>query len=204
MMTDDDLRAELDRLSQPGVEGSEPFMYLDNAKPPKGPNVTTGVGFLLASDTAAKELPWQHADGTLATPAEVSAEFFRVSSMRGGLPATRYRGPLSISPETIEAEGLRRLRAMVAGLQREFPGFDGFPSSAQQCLLDLRWNAGSLLGWTHLRAACNSVPPDWLTASKECTVANPNGAPLRETRNAWRAGCFLTAAGAEVTPGPQS
>jgi hypothetical protein len=196
MLTDDDLCAELNRLRQPGVEGYEDFMYLDNAKPPKGPNVTTGIGYLLHDVDAALDLPWlRRADGGSATDGEVRKDWDRVTSMPGGLMATRYRGPLMLSPEAIEAEGFRRLRAMVTGLQREFPGFDGFPSSAQQCLLDLRWNAGSLMGWIHLRAACNSVPPDWLTAAKECTVANPNGAPLREARNAWRAGCFLAAAG---------
>ena len=194
-MTDDDLRAELTRLGQPGVEGCEPFMYLDNAKPPKGPKVTTGIGFMLPDVDAAVRLPWHHvADGLRASPAEVKAEFFRVSSMRAGLLATRYRGPLALSPEDIEAEGIRRLRLMVIGMQKEFPGFDGFPASAQQCLLDLRWNCGSLMGWHELRAACNSVPPNWITASKECTTANPNGALLREARNAWRARCFLAAA----------
>ena len=204
-MTDDDLKAELDRLSQSGVEGSEPFMYLDSAKAPHGPNVTCGVGFLLSSITAAQALPWHHlSDGLLASPDEVAAEFMRVASMPGGMSATRYKGTLALSPEDIETEGMRRLREMATGLQREFPGFEGFPSPAQQCLLDLRWNAGSLIGWHGLRAACNQVPPDWLTAAKECTTANPSGARLREARNAWRAGCFLASAGADVTPGPSS
>ena len=58
--------------------------------------------------------------------------------------------------------------------------------------LDLRWNCGSLMGWHHLRDACNQVPPDWATAAKECTTANPDGVHAREARNAWRAGCFLS------------
>lgn len=195
-MTDDDLRAELDRLAQPGVEGNEPFMYLDSAKPPRGPNVTTGIGFLLHSVDAALALPWHHAaDGLRASAAEVQAEWARVTAMPGGLQATAYRGPLRLSPADIEAEGFRRLRAMAAGLQVEFPGYDSFPASVQQALLDLRWNAGSLLGWVHLRTACNAAPPDWLTASEQCTTANPNGSSLREARNAWRVQCFLTAAG---------
>jgi hypothetical protein len=193
-MTDDDLKAELYRLSQPGIEGDEPFMYLDSAHPPHGPNVTCGVGFLLGSITAAQELPWHHtSDGLLASPTEVADEFLRVSSMLGGMQAARYKGPLALSPEAIEVEGLRRLGEMATGLRVEFPGFDGFPPRVQQCLLDLRWNAGSLLGWHGLRAACNQIPPDWLTAAKECTTANPSGARLREARNSWRVECFLTA-----------
>ena len=103
-MTDDDLRAELDRLRQPGVEGYEDGMYLDNANPPKGPNVTTGIGYLLHDVDAALALPWlRRADGGMATADEVRADWERVTSMRGGLPATRYRGPLVLSAEAIEA-----------------------------------------------------------------------------------------------------
>ena len=201
-MTDDDLKAELTRLEP--FEGREPFMYLDNADPP---NVTTGVGFLLASDDAACALPWHHAsDGLPATPDEVRADFHRVQSMRGGMMAAAYRGNLRLAPADIDAEGFRRLRVFLDGLPGVFPGFDGFPAGVQQALLDLAWNCGlaapkGLAGWTHLRAACNAVPPDWQAASEQCSTANPNKSPARTARNDWRIKCFL----AELaTPGPTS
>ena len=195
-MTDDDLKAELDRLEP--FEGRVPWMYLDNAD---RPNVTCGVGFLLASADAACALPWHHADdGLAAAPDEVRADFHRVASMRGGLRADAYKGNLRIAPADIDAEGFRRLRAMVSHLQDEFPGYDGFPDGIQAALLDLRWNCGSLMGWTHLRAACNSVPPDWSTAAAQCRTANPSGNVQREHRNDWRSQCFLDAAVSTPTP----
>ena len=65
--------------------------------------------------------------------------------------------------------------------------------------LDLAWNCGlgtvpGLRGWTHLLAACNSVPPDWAEAARQCTTANPNNSAAREARNAWRAKAFIDAA----------
>ena len=203
MLTDDDLKDELDRLRP--FEATVPFMYLDNADPP---NVTTGVGFLLESDDAACALPWHHAsDGLPATPDEVRADFYRVWSMRGGMMANAYKGSLRLLPADIDAEGFRRLRRFLAGLPAVFPGFDGFPDGVQQTLLDLAWNCGlaapkGLAGWTHLRAACNSVPPDWQAAATQCRTANPSGNAQREHRNDWRSQQFLDAAVA--TPGPQS
>jgi hypothetical protein len=196
MLTDADLRAQLDRLRP--FEDDVPWMYLDGAKTP---NVTTGVGFLVFDVDTALALPWQHGvSGGPAAPDEIRAEFFRVLSMRGGLQASAYKGSLRLSPAAIEAEGFRRLRSMLKALPNVFPGFAGFPVPVQQALLDLAWNCGlgrypGLMGWAKLRTACNSVPPDWLSAAEECRTANPNGAPTREARNAWRAQCFLTAEG---------
>ena len=196
-MNDDDLKAELDRLEP--FEGRCPWMYLDNAE---HPNVTTGVGFLLASVDDAARLPWHHLDdGLLATRDEIAADFMRVQGMRGGMLAAAYKGNLRLAPDDIDAEGIRRLRAMIAKLQEEFPGYDGFPAGVQASLLDLRWNVGSLLGWHHLRAACNSVPPDWPTAATQCRTTNPSGNAQREHRNDWRSQAFLDAAVAGTIPG---
>ena len=195
-MTDDDLRAELVRLGDPNIEGRVPYMYLDNARPPNGPNVTCGVGFLIASVTDAQALPWvRGSDALPASPRQIADEFIRVKSMLGGLAARKYKGPLVLMSSAIDAEGLRRLRVMAEGLRNEFPGFDGFPGQVQQCLLDLRWNAGSLMGWAHLRQACNSVPPDWQAASEQCTTANPDNLKLRALRNQWRQSCFTAQLG---------
>ena len=193
-MDDVDLKAELDRLTP--FEGRVPFMYLDNAE---NPNVTCGVGFLIASVDRACELPWHHlADGLPASDAEIAADFLRVASMRGGMRSDAYKGDLRLSSDDIDAEGFRLLRGFLAGLPNVFPGFSGFPDGVQQALLDLAWNCGlaapkGLAGWTHLRAACNSVPPDWPTAALQCRTANPNNSPLREHRNDWRSSMFIAA-----------
>jgi hypothetical protein len=125
--------------------------------------------------------------------------------MRGGFLASAYRGSLRLADADIDALGFERLRGFLDGLPALFPGWDGFPLSVRQVLLDLAWNCGighrpGLADWLGLRAACNQVPPDWLAASKECTTANPGHFKGREARNAYRARGFLLAAG--VTPGP--
>jgi hypothetical protein len=195
-MNDDELKEELTRLEP--FEGRVPWLYLDNAT---SPNVTVGVGYLIASVDDACRLPFHHmGDGLPASHAEIAADFLRVKTMRGGMLAERYKGALRLSPADIDAEGFRRLRAMIEKLQDEFPGYDGFPAGVQQALLDLRWNCGSLMGWTHLRAACNSVPPDWPAAASQCRTANPNNSLAREHRNDWRSSCFVDAA--VSTPAP--
>jgi hypothetical protein len=202
-MTDDELRPVLTELQQ--YEGREHSLYLDNAE---HPNVTVGVGCLISSVDAAQRLPFHHiTDGLRATPDEIARDFFRVRSMRGGLPARAYRGSLALSDADIDALGFSRLREFFAGLPGVFPGFDGFPLSVRQVLLDLAFNVGlgaeatsahaatGLRAWVGLRAACNSVPPDWRAASHECTTENPERDKGREARNAYRSRGFLLAAG---------
>ena len=192
MLTDDDLKAELDRLER--YEGRVPWMYLDNAAPP---NVTCGVGYLIASVDEACRLPWHHVlDGLPASRAEIAADFLRVLAMRGGLRAAAYKGALRLATADIDAEGFRRLRTFLDGLPDVFPDFIGFPAGVQQALLDLAWNCGltaprGLAGWTRLREACNSIPPDWKTAAAQCRTANPNNSLDREHRNDWRSSCFI-------------
>jgi hypothetical protein len=200
-MNDDDLKAELDRLVP--FEGRVNFLYLDNAT---RPNVTVGVGYLIASIDEACALPFfRVSDGLPATRAEITADFIRVRSMRGGMVANAYKGGLRLAESAIDAEGFRRLRAFLDGLPAVFPGFDGFPRGVKMALLDLAWNVGlgaeateshpatGLRGWTHLRAACNSVPPNWPGAAANCRTANPGNNSLREKRNDWRSQMFIDA-----------
>jgi hypothetical protein len=189
-MIDEELKAELDRLEP--FEGRVPWMYLDSAA---HPNVTCGVGYLLSNADAACSLPFVHLDGeTPATIDEIRADFHRVISLPGGLRASAYKGPLRLSQADIDAEGFRRLRGFLKGLPGVFPGFEGFPDGVQQALLDLAWNVGlgGLAKWSHLCAACNSVPPNWEMAAANCRTANPSHNPQREHRNDWRSSCFVS------------
>jgi hypothetical protein len=194
-MTDDDLRALLTDIVT--FEGAVGWLYNDNDRPP---NVTIGIGVLISSVTDAQELPLQHADGTPATAMEIAEDYVRVKSMPGGLRSSAYRGALSLSPANLVNVSLSRMKQVLAEIPRVFPGFDGFPRPAQDCLLDLAWNVGlghfpGLQGWGQLLAACNSVPPDWIRASQECTTSNPSKSALRAARNAWRVACMKAAAG---------
>src|ERR1035437_7251314 len=132
-MTDEELKTELDRLAP--FEGRVPFLYLDNAT---RPNVTTGVGFLIVGIDDACKLPFYRvSDGQPATRAEITNDFLRVRSMRGGLVASAYKGGLRRAEADIDSEGFRRLRQFLADLPGVFPGFDGFPNGVQLALLDL-------------------------------------------------------------------
>ena len=191
-MTDDELRPVLDELE--AYEGRVPWMYLDTAG-----NVTVGAGCLLASVDAACALPFVGMDGTPATADMIAAEFCRLKSMPAGLRAGAYQGKVRLVDTDIDALAFSRLRTVVSDIPAVFPGFDGFPLGVRPALLDLAWNCGlgeapGLRGWAKLRAACNSVPPDWATAARECTTANPNNSATREARNAWRARMFVEAA----------
>ena len=202
MLNEDELRAELDRL-QP-FEGRVAWMYQDSATPP---NVTTGVGCLLHDVDAACALRWHHLeDGLQASRDEIAQDFFRVKAMPGGLMAAAYKGPLRLADVDIDALGFQRLRSFLGALPHVFPGYEGFPPPAQAALLDLAWNVGlgapareghqatGLHGWHHLLTACNSVPPDWAAAARECRTANPKNLPSREKRNDWRSASFVDAA----------
>src|SRR5690349_12725797 len=66
-------------------EGVTLWMYLDT----KG-KVTTGIGFLIDTLTAAKSLPWiVKSTGNRATAAEIEAEWWRVKALQDW---KRYNG----------------------------------------------------------------------------------------------------------------
>jgi len=195
-MTDAELKPVLTQIET--YEGRVPWLYQDSAD---HPNVTLGVGCLIASVEEACALPfvnrWTNA---LAPREEIATDFLRVKSMRGGMLAAKYRGAIRLSETAIDQLGFTRLRTFLADLRAIFPGYDGFPSGPRQALLDLAWNTGTgnkrpgLRTWTHLLTACNRIPPEWPTAAKECRTANPDRLPARETRNDWRSQQFIEAA----------
>ena len=197
-MTDDELRPVLSELET--YEGRVPWLYLDSAREP---NVTVGVGCLMAKLDEACALPFQ-CDGRLATRAEITNAWLRVRSMPGGLLAKAYRWNVVLPNDAIDALAFARMRRMLADLPTVFPAFEAFPVGVRQALLDLAWNCGlgespGLRGWHGLRAALDQVPPDYATAARECTTANPNHSHTREARNAWRAKAFLDAMEGSVT-----
>lgn len=186
-MTDAELKDVLGELAF--YDGRVAWPYLDKAKPP---NVTIGVGCLLASAEALRELPLRHPSGALATDGDKTALFCRLLGMPGGLPAKRYFFGQKLREDDLDVLGFARLRGFLCGLSEVFPGYDEFPSPVRKALLDLAWNCGlgdrppGLRTWAHLRAAC--ARRDWAAAAGECTTTSS-----REARNAWRVACFLAA-----------
>jgi hypothetical protein len=190
-MTDSELSKKLASIAC--WEGRVPWPYLDNADPP---NVTLGIGCLVASVDEMRELGLhRYSDDQPATPAEAGAEFCRLRSMRGGQRASAYRGGLYLPEPAIDALALARLRTIDSGLPRVFTAYDRLPDAARTCLIDLAWNVGvhGLELWCHLRAALLSDPVAWGDAIKNCSTANPLHSAGRASRNAWRVACMQAA-----------
>lgn len=199
-MQESDLLKQLEAIAH--WEGRVPWPYLDSADEP---NVTIGIGCLIASVDDLRALPIRrYRDDELATPAELGSEFCRLRSMRGGQRAAAYRDGLYLPESEIDALAIKRLRCMVAALPAVFPAFDSLPKAARTCLADLAWNVGvpGLRAWRRLREALGATPPDWIAAADNCTTANPGHVAGRAARNAWRVDCMNAAAEGRPTPAP--
>lgn len=198
-MTDADLRKILALIAH--WEGRVPWPYLDNAE---SPNVTIGVGCLVATVDDLRALPLRrYADDQVATPSEIGAEFCRLRSILGGQRAAAYRGGYYLAEPDIDELAREFLRGIVAALPAVFPAFERLPNPAQACVCDLAWNVGvpGLRSWHRLREALAASPPDWIAAADNCSTANPQHLAGRASRNAWRVSCMNAAAEGRPTPG---
>jgi hypothetical protein len=178
-----------------GLEGHTSWMYLDEFG-----YVTTGRGNLIDSPDAALALPWQHKDGTPATPAEVTAEWQRVKALqamrvRGGMV---YAGvtTLRLSEAAIDALTEAMLRVFEAALVKRFPSFPGWPADAQLGALGMSWamGGGFEVKFPHWSAAADEQ--DFSGCASECRISN--GTPQR---NAAHQTLFLNAACVLANPG---
>ncbi len=171
--------------------------------------VTCGAGFLLKLESSSVtgrfyDAWWNHTEERSATSDEVRADYRRVARMSSGMRASFYqaKGPpmIELLPEWVEAEEIRMLEEMIPRLVELMPGFESFPSPAQEAIVDIAWNAGigapatATHGATGLHAfgghmipACNQS--DWATAANACH----RKPPTRDDRNAWTAAKFIEA-----------
>lgn len=163
-------------------EGKIPWLYLDSDVPG---NVTCGVGFMLPNFAAACALPFQN--GLIpATTNEIAAEFLRVSSMKSGMAAAVYRGPLMLTDEVIDAELMRRLQVVDTSLQMRLPNYEALPDSWKLALLDMAYNlgiGGLFKGYPHFIQAIKDQ--NWQAAMAQCNRRGPSMA-----RNDWTRECF--------------
>jgi GH24 family phage-related lysozyme (muramidase) len=175
-------------------EGVVTHMYLDTLS-----NVTVGIGELLADEAAAQALPFGvAAEDRPASAAEIAGEFAAIQAIspRGttlDLGAAHFR-PLT-RLDLAEAACRARLVARLTdelhpALRAIYPGFDAFPPSAQEALLDMIYNlgAGGLVAkfptfTREMRAG------DWRDAA-----AQSHRAGLADTRNDYVRDCLLAAA----------
>lgn len=165
-------------------EGEVNWLYLDVRSLP-----TTGIGNLVKTVEQSLKLPWERADGSAALAEEVKQDFIRVSNMKPGLPAKRYKTDqaLLLAPKYVRALAARRLgEEFLPGIRKSFTDFDNYPEPAQECLVDLAYNLGvnGLSKFSHLRAYC--AAGNWKAAAGACKVSTS-----RDERNDWRRDKFL-------------
>ena len=149
-------------------EGVTTWMYLDT----KG-LVTTGIGFLIDSVSAAQALPWQKG-ARAATKAEIETEWRRVKGKQAwkkynGLSAVwRDSAVLSLPMATVDAKLLEMTPRYWAGPARAIPGLEDAPADAQLAILDEAWQNGTAFlnagtTWKGTRAA--ALAGDWSAAA---------------------------------------
>jgi GH24 family phage-related lysozyme (muramidase) len=169
-------------------EGKVAYMYLDS----RG-FVTVGVGNLVSSVDQAKKLPFVNPEtGKTATPKEIETAFTAVSKMAKNRLAAHYKQNPSIElkDETIKQMAIKRLKEeFVPGLRKIFNGFDGYPDSAKQALVDMAYNLGiaGLKKFKKLVAAAEKM--DWQEAANESHRTS-----CRDARNNWTRERFKKAA----------
>jgi len=167
-------------------EGSVAWMYLDTRS-----NVTVGVGLMLPDRATASALAFVDAAGDPSAPADIAADFDRVSALAPAMRPQFYRAPTSPQlPQTVIdanlSEVLTRFEATVrAGLA----GYDALPDSAKMALLDMAYNLGPnglLKGYPKMLQAVETG--NWAEAAAQCARGGIGAA-----RNAWTSQQFLAA-----------
>ena len=158
------------------LEGRLPYMYLD-----VDGAVTTGIGNLLDSVSAAQTLPWKHgATGPKATPDEIATGWQAVKALQsskslgGGNAVFSNATDLRLSQPDIDALFSSTLASFSSTLRQSFPQLDTWPADAQMGLLGMAWALGPNFApqWPKFTAAMNTSPPSFMTAAAESHISN--------------------------------
>ena len=169
------------------------YMFKDTAR--GGGKVTVAGGILLDSVEDAKELPFTVPDDRggrrRATPEEIERAYRKVEAIQAtNVPAARFNpkteefaqthdlDDLALPADIARREFEKHVLSSAKELRRKFPGFDGFPESAQLALLDMEFNMGIRFheggeknedkpgtGWPNLFEAVREQ--DWARAASE-------------------------------------
>lgn len=158
-------------------EGEVPWMYLDI----KG-LVTIAFGNLIDPIQHAQGLEMLCADGSLATQAQIDAEWRRVKGITAGAKNghrwIKQFTSLRMTPEGMQRLMLAKADQMVLTLRKRFPAWDTWPADAQLGTLSLAWACGPAFNFPRLVKSLNAR--DFQSAagqSKMNTVGNPGLEP---------------------------
>jgi hypothetical protein len=183
-------------------EGRVYHMYLDC----KG-LVTTGVGCLIDTMSAALALPWTRlSDGAPALPSEVVAEW-RLIKGHQELAKLHYAYAGKLCKLRLTGDAINKLvdeRTLSAEryLSRRLPSWDAWPADAQLATMSMAWamGAGFVDKFPRWLAAATRAEPDFATMAAECKMRETNNAGV-VPRNRADAALFRSAA---VTTTPET
>lgn len=154
-------------------EGRIPHLYLDNARQP---NVTCGIGCVIASAQESQKLAWAGAPN-IAGPARISLisqEWFSVKEAPPGILAAEYAHLTQLRLPDAEINLLRdaKLAEIELGILRVLPYVRSLPMCAITAIEDMSWNLGpQRLHEEYLLTTCHFGPAlarrDWKTAARE-------------------------------------
>ena len=146
--------------------------------------VTVGMGNLVSSAAAAKKLDFVNVNtGKAATEKEIQTAFEAVSKMAKNHTPSHYKQKPSIElkKQAIKELAIKRLKEeFIPGLQRAFDGFDSYPASAKQALIDMAYNLGlgGLKKFKNLIAAAKK-------GDRQKVANESNRTSCRKERNDW-------------------
>lgn len=170
------------------LEGEVSYFYADT----KG-LVTIGVGCLVDPIETARNLPMLRKDGSLATVAEIEADWRAVKNdplmaKEGHLRARRVTR-LRLNEAGMNALLREKLFRFAGDLRKQFPGFNAWPADAQFALLSLSWARGqNNFAGLYPKLTRALKDGDFVGAAAECALAGGYKA-----RNDMNKACFLAA-----------
>lgn len=183
-------------------EGRVPTMYADVLG-----LITCGVGNLIDPVSVAMHLPFRHANGSLAAPSEIAAEWQRLKAMDLGryhwrVQAARAGLQLHLSDDDIDTLVREKLDDNEQILTRFFPDFEEWPAEAQLATLSMAWAMGAGFPSTWPRFTAAARAHDWAACAENCKIREvaPNGTPNPGVipRNKANAALFRAAANPPV------
>ena len=178
--------------------------------------ITVGIGNLIDASPKvpgygpALSLPWKHPDGTLATQAEIIAEWeaFKAQPNMAEYPASSLIVKNATTLRLTQADVLALVKSRMleneAWLKKVFPDWDNWPADAQIAALSMTWAVGadvfaefgncknSLLAGRFHEVTIRPIGADGKEQSCECDISTKGNGGI-VPRNAANRLCFNNA-----------
>lgn len=134
--------------------------------------VSTGFGILLDPVSLALGLPWKRSDGSLASRAEIIADWNAVktypNAARLGHLSVEHIAKLRLDDEGLYAAFQSKLASNEAYLRGQFDEWGDWPADAQLGVLSMAWAVGAAFQHTWPKFTAALRARDFDTAAVEC------------------------------------